>query len=137
MTTETKPRIDKEIGKQKFKAKREYTITVEFEGEAYTREDFENMIPISVDLKNYDEWDSEKDSTIELTSEKCYEHSEWDHDKKTYTHERSVEKIAECVPNEDVDEDGNDFLDYECGTWETSDFEWRKNEDGTDKKNDT
>ena len=68
MTTETKPRIDKEIGKQKFKAKREFTICVEFEGEAYTKEDFENMIPSSVDLKNYDEWDSEKDSTIELTS---------------------------------------------------------------------
>jgi len=137
MTTETKPRIDKEIGKQKFKAKREFTICVEFEGEAYTQEDFESMIPSEVSLKDYDEWDSDKDSTIKLDYEKCYEHSEWDHDKKTYTYERSIEKIAECVPYEDTDEDGNNFLNYEYGTWETSEYDWRKNEDGTDKKNDT
>ena len=109
MSSEKKPRIDKQIGKQKFKAKREFTICVEFEGEAYTKEDFENMIPSEVSLKDYNEWDSEQDSVIELTSEKCYEHSEWDHYKKTYTHERSIEKIAECVPTEDIDENGNDF----------------------------
>ena len=136
MTTEKKPRIDKEIGKQRFKAKREYTICVEFEGEAYTKDDFESMIPSEVSLKDYDEWDSDKDSTIKLDSEKCYEHSEWDHVKKPYTHERSVEKIAENVPTEDIDEDGNDFINWEFGNWETSEYDRRKNEDGTDKKKD-
>ena len=75
MSSEKKPRIDKEIGKQRFKAKREYTICVEFEGEAYTKDDFESMIPSEVSLKEYDEWDSDKDSTIKLDYEKCYEHS--------------------------------------------------------------
>ena len=31
-------KIDKEIGKQKFKAKRQYIVEVEFEGDAYTKE---------------------------------------------------------------------------------------------------
>ena len=46
------------------------------------------------------------------------------------------EKVEECIPSEDTDSD-NDFepyINYENGTWSTDDWEWLKNEDGTDIK---
>ena len=42
------------------------------------------------------------------------------------------EKIEECVPREDTDIDtGKRFLNYEDPDWISDDYEWRKNEDGT------
>ena len=47
-------KVDKEIGKQKFKAKRQYIVEVEFEGEAYDKESFEELIPSELSVKDYD-----------------------------------------------------------------------------------
>jgi len=49
-------KIDKQIGKQKFKAKRQYIVEVEFEGEAFNKEDFEKNIPIELQPKQYNEY---------------------------------------------------------------------------------
>ena len=45
-------------------------------------------------------------------------------------------KIEECIPSEDTDGDNDfkPFINYENGTWSTDDWEWLKNEDGTDIK---
>ena len=41
-------------------------------------------------------------------------------------------KIEECVPRDDEDIDtGKRFLNYEDPDWISDDYEWRKNEDGT------
>ena len=45
-------------------------------------------------------------------------------------------KVEECIPSEDTDGDNDfkPFINYENGTWSTDDWEWLKNEDGTDIK---
>ena len=42
-------------------------------------------------------------------------------------------KVEECVPNEDTDSDNDfkPFLNYEDGDWQKDDYQWLKNEDGT------
>jgi len=41
-------------------------------------------------------------------------------------------KIEECVPTEDSDLETNEsFLNYEDPDWTKREFEWLKNEDGT------
>ena len=42
-------------------------------------------------------------------------------------------KIEECVPSEDTDSDNDfkPFLNYEDGDWQKDDYQWLRNEDGT------
>ena len=65
-------KIDKEIGKQKFKATRQFIVKVEFEGEAFNQEQFEELIPIELELKDYNEMGvlPNNESDIQLTYEK-------------------------------------------------------------------
>ena len=126
-------KIEKEIGKQKFKAKRQYIVEVEFEGEAFNKEDFERNLPIELQLKEYNEM-GDNDSDIELTYEKWWHQStETDLSGKTINLDET-QKIGECVPEEYEGEDGEQKLAYTCGNWTNNSFEYLKNEDGTDIK---
>ena len=125
-------KIDKQIGKQKFKAKRQYIVEVEYEGEAYTKDQFEELIPteLSVEYSDFEENGNE----IKLTFDKWWHQStETDLSGKVIQLDKT-EKIGECIPETDIDDNGNDKLDYSCGTWTNDDFEYLKNEDGTDIK---
>jgi len=125
-------KIDKEIGKQKFKAKRQYIVEVEFEGEAYTKDQFEELIPTELSVE-YSEYGNQGND-IELTYENwLHQPSEIDLSGKVIQLDKT-EKIGECIPEADIDDKGNDKLDYSCGTWTNDDFEYLKNEDGTDIK---
>ena len=126
-------KIDKEIGKQKFKAKRQYIVEVEYEGEAWNQEDFEKNIPIEIELKDYNDM-GDNHSDIELTYDKSWHQpTEIDLSGKVIQLDKT-EKIGEYVPYTDIDDNGNDKLDYSCGTWTNNDFEYLKNKDGTDIK---
>ena len=70
-------KVDRNLGKQKFKAKRQYTVVVEFEGEAFTKDDFESLLPTELSLKDYDEY-GENNSEIKL------DYSKWYHDSSGY-----------------------------------------------------
>ena len=73
-------------------------------------------------------------SEIELTYDKWYHQStEKDFSGKVVELDKT-EKLGECVPEEYKSEDGNQKLDYTCGTWTNDEFEYLKNEDGTDIK---
>jgi len=125
-------KIDKEIGKQKFKAKRQYIVEVEYEGEAYTKDQFEELIPTELSVE-YSEYGNQGND-IELTYEKWWHQpTEIDLSGKVIQLDKT-EKIGECIPEADIDDKGNDKLDYSCGTWTNDDFEYLKNEDGTDIK---
>ena len=125
-------KIDKEIGKQKFKAKRQYIVEVEFEGEAYTKDQFEELIPTELSVE-YSEYGNQGND-IELTYENwLHQPSEIDLSGKVIQLDKT-EKIGEYIPEADIDDKGNDKLDYSCGTWTNDDFEYLKNEDGTDIK---
>ena len=45
-------------------------------------------------------------------------------------------KVEECIPSEDTDGDNDfkPFINYEDATLSKDDYEWLKNEDGTDIK---
>ena len=124
-------KIDKEIGKQKFKAKRQYIVEVEYEGEAFNQEQFEELIPSELSVCPYQEYG---DNNIELTYDKWWhQNTEIDLSGKVIQLDKT-EKLGECVPEEYKSEDGNQKLDYTCGTWTNDEFEYLKNEDGTDIK---
>ncbi len=126
-------KVDKEIGKQKFKAKRQYIVEVEFEGEAYDKESFEELIPSELSVKDYDDI-GDKSNVITLEYERWWHQStEKDLTGKTINLDKT-EKIGECVPEEYEGEDGEQKLDYTCGNWTNNSFEYLKNEDGTDIK---
>ena len=47
----------------------------------------------------------------------------------------SWKKIAECVPREDTDIDTNEkYVNYDDPDWSSDDWDWLKNEDGTNIK---
>jgi len=126
-------KIDKEIGKQKFKATRQFIVKVEFEGEAFNQEQFEELIPSELSVCPHQEY-GDKDNDIELTYDKWWHQStETDLSGKTINLDQT-QKIGECIPETDIDDKGNDKLDYSCGTWTNDDIEYLKNEDGTDIK---
>jgi len=125
-------KIDKEIGKQKFKATRQFIVKVEFEGEAFNQEQFEELIPIELELKDYNEMGvlPNNESDIQLTYEKWWHQpTEIDLSGKVIQLDKT-EKIGECI----LDYDGNSKLDNTNGTWTNDEFEYLKNEDGTDIK---
>jgi len=125
-------KVDKEIGKQKFKAKRQYIVEVEFEGDAYTKEQFEQLLPYDLQTKDYDF--EENGNEIKLTFDKWWhQSSETDLSGKVIQLDKT-EKIGECIPEEYEGEDGEQKLDYTCGNWTNNSFEYLKNEDGTDIK---
>jgi len=125
-------KVDKEIGKQKFKAKRQYIVEVEFEGDAHTKEQFEQLLPYDLQTKDYDF--EENGNEIKLTFDKWWhQSSETDLSGKVIQLDKT-EKIGECIPEEYEGEDGEQKLDYTCGNWTNNSFEYLKNEDGTDIK---
>ena len=125
-------KIDKEIGKQKFKAKRQYIVEVEYEGEAYTKDQFEELIPTELSVE-YSEYGNQGND-IELTYNKWFPQSTEKDFSGRIIQLDITEKLGECIPETDIDDNGNDKLDYSCGTWTNDDFEYLKNEDGTDIK---
>ena len=125
-------KVDKEIGKQKFKAKRQYIVEVEFEGDAHTKEQFEQLLPYDLQTKDYDF--EENGNEIKLTFDKWWhQSSETDLSGKVIQLDKT-EKIGECIPEEYEGEDGEQKLDYTCGNWTNNSFEYLKNEDGTNIK---
>ena len=125
-------KVDKEIGKQKFKAKRQYIVEVEYEGEAYTKDQFEELIPTELSVE-YSEYGNQSND-IELTYNKWFPQSTEKDFSGRIIQLDITEKLGEYIPETDIDENGNDKLDYSCGTWTNDDFEYLKNEDGTDIK---
>ena len=125
-------KIDKEIGKQKFKAKRQYIVEVEYEGEAYTKDQFEELIPTELSVE-YSEYGNQSND-IELTYNKWFPQSTEKDFSGRIIQLDITEKLGEYIPETDIDENGNDKLDYSCGTWTNDDFEYLKNEDGTNIK---
>ena len=125
-------KIDKEIGKQKFKATRQFIVKVEFEGEAYDKEQFEELIPTELSVE-YSEYGNQGND-IELTYDKWFPQSTEKDFSGRIIQLDITEKLGEYIAETDIDYDGNTKLDNTSGTWTNDEFEYLKNEDGTDIK---
>ena len=122
--TYKKDKPNKEIGYQKWRVRKTYEVEMEYEIVAKTKEEAEELLSNKehINVEDVDEYGDTFRETIKgrhVNDMSGDEPVEW-------------EKIEECVPREDTDIDtGKRFLNYEDPDWISDDYEWRKNEDGT------
>mgnify|MGYP003680193737 CR=1 FL=1 len=116
-----------EIGYQKWLVRKIYEVDMEYEIVAKTKEEAEELLEEKecVKVDYVDDYGKTFRETIQGRHV-----NDMEGDEPT-----TWEKIEECVPREDTDIDTDkSFLNYEDPDWSKEDFEWVKNEDGTNIK---
>ena len=115
---------DKEIGYQKWQVRKTHEVIMEYEIVAKTKEEADELLEKKecVKVEEIDEYGDTYRQTIKGRSISDFsgdEPVEW-------------KKVEECIPREDTDIDTDKrFLNYEDPDWSKDDYEWEKNEDGT------
>ena len=115
---------NKEISYQKWLVRKTYEVEMEYEITSKTKAEAEDLLERKehVKVEEVDEYGETFRETIEgkhVNDLSGDEPVEW-------------KKIEECVPRDDEDIDtGKRFLNYEDADWVSDDYEWVKNEDGT------
>jgi len=118
---------DKEIGYQKWRVRKIYEVEMEYEITAKTKTEAEEILEKKecVKVEDINDYGDTFRETIEgrhINDMSGDEHVEW-------------KKIEECLPRDDTDIDTDKrFLNYEDPDWSKDDFDWVKNEDGTNIK---
>ena len=115
---------NEDIGYQKWQVRKTYEVDITYEIVAKTKEVAEELLERKE--TPYEEIDEYGDTFRETITSKFTndlvgdEPVEW-------------KKIEECVPSEDTDSDNDfkPFLNYEDGHWQKDDYQWLRNEDGT------
>ena len=116
-----------EIGFQKWRVRKTHEVIMEYEIVAKTKEEADALLEKKecVKVDYVDDYGDTFRETIKGRSISDFsgdEIVEW-------------KKIEECLPRDDEDIDtGKRFLNYEDPDWSGDDFEWVKNEDGTNIK---
>ena len=115
---------DEEIGYQKWEVKKVYEVEMTYEIVAKTKEEAERLL--------------EKEEALNVEEVDAYGRTIRETIKGQRTNdmigdEEAVwKKIEECMPTEDRDIDTDKFfLNYADPCWSKDEFEWQKNEDGT------
>ncbi len=113
-----------EIGYQKWLVRKTYEVEMEYEIVTKTKAEAEDLLERKecVKVEEVDEYGETYRETIRGS-----------HVNDMSGDELVVwKKIEECLPRDDEDIDtGKRFLNYEDPDWISDDYEWRKNEDGT------
>ena len=114
----------KDIGYQKWEVRKTYEVDMLYEITAKTKEEAEELLERKEDPK--EEIDDYGDTFRETIKSRYYFYLSGD-EPTTWT------KIEEWVPSDDTDSDNNfkPFINYDDPNWTTHEFEWLKNEDGT------
>ena len=115
---------DEEIGYQKWEVKKVYEVEMTYEIVAKTKEEAERLL--------------EKEEALNVEEVDAYGRTIRETIKGQRTNdmigdEEAVwKKVEECMPTEDRDIDTDKFfLNYADPCWSKDEFEWQKNEDGT------
>ena len=115
---------DKEIGYQKWRVRKTYEVEIEYEIVTKTKKEAEELLEKKecVKVEDIDDYGDTFRETItgkHVNDMSGDEPVEW-------------KKIEECLPRDDIDIDTDKrFLNYEDPDWISDDYEWVKNEDGT------
>jgi len=118
---------NKDIGYQKWQVRKTYEVDMVYEIVTKTKEEAEELLEKKECIKVEDVDDYGKTFRETITGKHVNDMSgdepvEW-------------KKIEECLPRDDEDIDtGKRFLNYDDPDWSKEDFEWVKNEDGTNIK---
>jgi len=119
---------NEEIGYQKWLVRKTYEVEMEYEIVAKTKKEAEELLE-KKECINVDYVDDYGKTFRETIQGKHV--NDMDGDEPT-----TWKKIEECVPREDIDMDTDkSFLNYEDPDWSKEDFEWFKNEDGSNINN--
>ena len=125
--TYKKDKPNENIGYQKWLVRKTYIVDMEYEIVAKTKEEAEALLD-KEEVVKLEEVDGYGKTFRETITGKHVNDIEGD-EPTTW------EKIEECIPREDTDIDTDKvFLNYEDSDWSKDDWEWYKNEDGTDIK---
>ena len=126
--TYKKDKPNENLGYQKWEVKKTYEVEMVYEIVAKTKEDAENLLEKEECIK-LEDVDGYGKTFLETITGKHSNDMSGD-EPTTWT------KVEECIPSEDTDSDNDfkPFLNYEDTTWSKDDYEWFKNEDGTDIK---
>ena len=116
-----------QVGFQKFEIEKIYTVRIRYEVVHKTKDEADQLV------------EKEHECKVDDYLHACGEPYPSEIQQKTYDVETEDEgklrKIEECVPRDDTDIDTDKrFLNYDDPEWSKDDFEWFKNEDGTDIK---
>ncbi len=117
-----------DIGKSKYRVRRHYTAWVEYDVVANSKDEAEDAVSEHGGIEKI-EWAEgyHKDDPVEVY---CSDHtfdSEMDSEYEKYGRDPRVQKIEECVPYEDTDDDtGEELLNYEDPEWTSEDYRWKE-----------
>ena len=123
--TYKKDKPNESIGYQKWEVRKTYEVEMLYEIVAKTQKDADELLEKKECIK-LEDVDGYGKTFLETITGK---HSnDMSGDEVT-----TWKKVEECVPSEDTDSDNDfkPFLNYEDTTWSKDDYEWLKNEDGT------
>ena len=119
---------DEEIGYQKWRVRKTHEVIMEYTIVAKTKKEADDILEKKecIKVEDVDDYGDTFRETIKgrnISDFSGDEPVEW-------------KKVEECIPSEDTDSDNDfePFINYESGTWSKDDYEWLKNEDGTDIK---
>jgi len=118
---------NEEIGYQKWRVRKTHEVIMEYTITAKTKKEADELLEQKecIKVEDVDDYGDTIRETIKgrnISDFSGDEPVEW-------------KKIEECVPREDTDIDTNErFLNYDDPDWISDDYEWLKNEDGTDIK---
>ena len=115
----------KDIGKQKFRVRKHYSVWAEYDVVAENRSEAESAVMEHGGIEKI-EWQEgyHNDEPVEVY---CNDHEsdyQAESDDEQYGRTPRVQKIAECIPYED-----NSTIDYSDPDWSTDEFEWKKKGD--------
>ena len=116
-----------QVGFQKFEVVKTYTVRIRYEVVHKTKDKADQLV------------EKEHECKVDDYLHTCGEPYPSEIEQKTYDVETedggTLRKIEECIPRDDTDIDTDKrFLNYDDPEWSKDDFEWFKNEDGTDIK---
>ena len=125
--TYKKDNPNKEIGYQKWRVRKTHEVIMEYTITAKTKKEADELLEQKecIKVEDVDDYGDTIRETIKgrnISDFSGDEPVEW-------------KKIEECVPREDTDIDTKErFLNYDDPDWISDDYEWLKNEDGKDIK---
>ena len=127
-TPEKAPKLDEHIGYGKFKKTKTYIVRVDYEVTAKNIDSADKIIEETSGIDQITFKEGFGASHLECLEVDCYSTDEIEEEHYV------TKKIAECIPETYKDDDDKEQEDMECGEWVTDDYEYKKNEDGTDIK---
>ena len=115
----------KDIGKQKFRVRKFYSVWVEYDVVAENRSEAESAVMEHGGIKSIDWADGyHNDEPVEMYANDWNSDYQAESDDEQYGRTPRVRKIAECIPYED-----SDGVYYDDPNWSTDDWEWKKKGD--------